>query len=464
MPPPSPHLSLRERVLRQFSGPDFTHSQVFALLIPLVIDGACMVVMDVANTAIISSSGAAAISAVSTVAQLHWLIVGTFIAIALGGTVMVSQSFGRADRERMGRMAAATLKGLLGVVVVYTTILIIFHRPLATALFGRAEADVMAGIHVFFLGHLISYPGRGLIIAANGILRGIGRTRVTLALSLISNGLNICFNLILVLWLGLGIEGLAIAVIASQYIGASVAVYLLHRRRDQLNLRRAYLFSLDWTSISRVFILSLPFIAEDLFFNGGKLVVQTFIVSFGTYQMAAHAIVASWMRIGEIGPQALSAALVPIVGRSMGRGDIAFARKITRTFVITGMIACLVVNVLLLPVFPLAIRYFYHAPVQTYTVLWIVYIMGIVLYPALFSASAIIPAALRSAGDGVYTTIGSLTSMWVYRLGVGYIVSIALGFGLIGLWAVWMTEWGVRALIFGLRYRGNRWYQHNVLG
>lgn len=463
MSPPSSPPRWRERILTQFSGPDFSHSQVFALLIPLVIDGACMVVMDVANTAIISSSGAAAISAVSTVAQLHWLIVGTFVAIALGGTVMVSQSFGRTDRDRMGRMAAATIKGLMGVLLVYTTILLIFRRPLATALFGGAEAEVLEGIHLFFLGHLISYPGRGLIIAANGILRGVGRTRVTLALSLISNGLNIVFNLVLVLWMGLGIQGLAIAVIASQYIGAGVALYLLYRRRTQLNLRREYLFNIDWASISRVLILSLPFIAEDIFFNGGKLIIQTFIVSFGTYQMAAHAIVASWMRIGEIGPQALAAALVPIVGRSLGRGDIAFARKITRTFVITGMAACLAVNVLLLPVFPLAMRFFYHAPIQTYTLLWIVYIMGIVFYPLLFPASAIIPAALRSAGDGVYTTIGSLASMWLYRLAFGYLVAIVLGGGLIGLWAVWMTEWGVRTLVFGLRYRGNKWYQHNVL-
>lgn len=451
-------------VARHFAGGGHSSRQVLAVLSPVVVDNVFLVVVDVVNTAIISSSGAPAIAAVTVVSSLNAVLIGTLSAVALGSTVLVAQCLGAEQRQQMGKAATATLRIVSLLAIGYAGIGWAFREPLLHSLFGRVDTDVMAGAQLFFAGLLASLPAFGVVIGANGVLRGIGHTRATLALSLFTNLLRIGLSLVLVTYLGMGISGLVIAVLVAEYLGAGAAVGLIYRHRHALAIRRVYWTRADLASVHRVMLVGIPFAAEDLLFNGAKLVIQTFIIGFGTYQLAAHAIIAAWLRIGELVPRSLSIAIVPIAGQSLGRGDIGYARRITTSFVITSIIGCLLINLALIPVFPWAMEQIFHAPQASYPWLWTIFAMGIVLYPVLYSPSSIIPATLRAAGDGVFTTVVSLASMWVYRIGAGYLVSVVLGYELVGLWAVWMTEWGVRAMIFWLRSRGDRWHAHELVG
>ncbi|WP_164709493.1 hypothetical protein [Enterococcus mediterraneensis] len=45
---------------------------------------------------------------------------------------------------------------------------------------------------------------------------------------------------------------------------------------------------------------------------------------------------------------------------------------------------------------------------------------------------------------------------------MGYLVGVVLGYGLTGIYFVMTVEWGVRGLIFFLRFRGSKWYQHKL--
>ncbi|KRM08100.1 hypothetical protein FC15_GL000782 [Lapidilactobacillus concavus DSM 17758] len=52
--------------------------------------------------------------------------------------------------------------------------------------------------------------------------------------------------------------------------------------------------------------------------------------------------------------------------------------------------------------------------------------------------------------------------MWVIRVGIGYIVGIILGYGLPGIYLVWVCEWALRGTIFLIRFKGKRWYAHQL--
>jgi len=87
----------------------------------------------------------------------------------------------------------------------------------------------------------------------------------------------------------------------------------------------------------------------------------------------------------------------------------------------------------------------------------------LIAQPLLWSFSFVLPSALRAAGDSKYTSISSLLSMWAFRVILGYILGITLGFGIMGVWVAMVAEWGVRGLIFGLRFRGDKWYAHKLI-
>lgn len=451
-----------QHLLNAFRGGGYGARDIYALTYPVLVDTFFLTIVDFCNTGIISTSGPAAISAVNTTESLHWLLIGTFNAVALGATVLIAQYHGAGDRSGLGRTTSSSLQVMLVTTVLYAAVVLVFEEQLIDLLFGSADRDVLEYIHVFLFGLLVSYPLRGFHMCVAGLLRGLGRTKITLVLSLVANGSNLALNVVFVILMHMDVTGLAWAAGLSQLIGALVAFAMLRGYASELHVTRRDLFGFSREGATQVITVSLPFALEDLFFNGGKLIIQMFIVPFGTLQIAANGIIGSWNRLQEVPIRALSIAIVPIVGSSIGSGDVAYARKITRTFIIAGAVSSALVGLILLTLFPWAITSYYHAPAEIHGTLWTLFIFTLVGYPLLFDLQSIYPATLRAAGDGSYATIASLASMWIYRIGIGYLVSVVLNYQIVGLWAVWVSEWAVRGLLFWLRYRTDRWTKHDL--
>lgn len=53
--------------------------------------------------------------------------------------------------------------------------------------------------------------------------------------------------------------------------------------------------------------------------------------------------------------------------------------------------------------------------------------------------------------------------MWLFRVIPGYILSITMGFGIIGVWIAMVGEWGIRGVIFVWRFKGKKWYAHKLV-
>ncbi|MEH7376996.1 MATE family efflux transporter, partial [Neobacillus drentensis] len=88
-------LNIRHRTVsildKYFTGKSIDYKKIFAIILPLFVDQAFLILMSLLNTAMISSAGVAAVSAVSMVDSLNIFLANVFIAVATGGTVIVAQ-------------------------------------------------------------------------------------------------------------------------------------------------------------------------------------------------------------------------------------------------------------------------------------------------------------------------------------------------------------------------------------
>ncbi|WP_225351577.1 MATE family efflux transporter [Loigolactobacillus coryniformis] len=128
----------KDILARFFSGEGMSYRDVFSLLLPVVVDQFFLIGFNFINTAMISSSGAAAISAVNIVGSLNALLVQLFTSIALGGTVLIAQYYGQKNYKMIGKMVNG---GVYATVLVATTAAILFmllHSPILALLFGAA--------------------------------------------------------------------------------------------------------------------------------------------------------------------------------------------------------------------------------------------------------------------------------------------------------------------------------------
>lgn len=457
----SKNRNLVARIQSFYSGQDVSHRFILSLVIPVVIDQFFLVSFNFINTAMISSAGTAAVSAVSMVGSLHFFLVNAFTAVGLGGTVLMSQYFGKKDVKQLSRVCSGTVYGAVFMAFMISITVALVHQSMIHLLFGHAEPLVLENARLYLLGLLVSYPMQAVIEGTNGSLRGIGRTKASLKLSLLMNFVYILFNIVFISILGWGMIGLVTSLLISRFLGMLFAFYTLYANRSLFLLKKEDFLHIHIKLIAKVLKVSVPFAAESLFFNGGKIIIQTMIVSFGTNVIATNAIATSWIQISEIIPSALATSLVPIVGQCIGRGNIADAKKLTKSFILTGMAAFIIIDLSLLPFFTLGMRLF-NPPEAIVPAIFTLYAIAIVMHFLTWSVGFILPSALRAAGDANFTTLASLLSMWIFRIGMGYLVGVVLGYGLTGIYFVMTVEWGVRGLIFFLRFRGSKWYQHKL--
>ncbi|WP_407892132.1 MATE family efflux transporter [Lacticaseibacillus sp. N501-2] len=453
---------MQKFLTRWFSGESLDYHFVFALLAPVIADQFFLISFNFLNTAMIASSGQAAISAVNIVGSINILLIQIFVAVGLGGTVLIAQYFGNKQVKMLGQVVNGTLFGAiltgLGLAIVFG----VLHTPILQLLFGAAAPNVMADAKIYMLGVLGSYPFEATVEGTNGCLRGIGRTKNSLVLSSTMNGLYLIFNLVFITWLHMGIIGMIIALNLSRWLAAGFAVWMLSTHRDLFALQMQTLRHVDFKMIRRVLGVAVPFAAESFFFNGGKIIIQMMVVGLGTSVIVTNAIANSWVQLSEIIPTALEVALVPIVGQCIGRRNINDAKKLTKSFLGLGSAAFVLVDGILFVSFNRGIQLFSPAP-DIVSNIFHIYLIFAVMHILVWSFSFVLPSALRAAGDGKFTTYISLLTMWLFRVVGGYVFGVRLGYGLIGITVVMTLEWAIRGLIFVLRFRGTRWLRKRLI-
>lgn len=449
-------------MLRHFDTPNLPYQQIVALFIPLLVNQAFVNIMSMLNTAMISSSGAAAVSAVSMVDSLNIFVMNVFIAVATGGTVVVAQYRGADNKEMVSKTATQAVSAVFLLAAVLCIALIGLHQPVLSGLFGRAEEDVLRGARLYLIGSCASYPAIALVEVSCGVLRGVSETKSSLALSLITNIGYVLFNLLFVVALRWGIAGLVASMLLSRAIGMVCSLVYLVKINHSLQFKIRNAFKIDWDIQKKIMFIGIPFAAEQLFFNGGKLLTQTFIVQMGTSALTVNAIGNSLLMIMQIMANAMQLTVVTVVGQCTGRQEHDNARKYTRSFVKASTLSLLVSGIAVLLAFKPLVGLFSPDP-AIIPQLFNLTLLSAVMLPIAWSSSFITPAALRAAGDSRYTSIVSLVTMWVIRVVLGYVLGIMLNMGIFGVFLAMEVEWCVRGVAFALRLKGDKWTRNKLI-
>ncbi len=447
---------------RHFSGGTMDYRQIIALIIPLLIDQTFIVCTNLFNTSMISSTGLEAVSAVNMVDSVNAFLLNIFIAVATGGTVIVAQYKGRGKDSDVPRAVSGSVTAVLLIAFSIAVAVIVSAPAILRWLFGTAEREVLDNARIYLIGSASSYVFFGMMEAVCASLRGVGETRSSLVLTMTMNGIYVVLNVILINVFSLGIVGMVISLICARLVAAVLSVFFLVRKKNTYRLKLSGIFRLDLPMLKRALALGFPFAAEQMFFNGGKLLTQTFIVSMGTLAIATNAITGSVTSLFMIPANTLTLAIITVVGQCIGNRDVDQARKAIRSFSILTSIAILLMAALILPFMRDIVSIFKPDEEIVGDILRITLINTTAQF-LLWAVSFLLPAALRAAGDARYTSVMSMLSMWLFRVVLGYILGVTAGLGVPGVWFAMEAEWGVRGLIFFLRLRGNKWYRHKVI-
>ena len=180
------------------------------LLVPLVIEQVLVMLVGMVDTVMVASAGEAAVSGVALVDMVNYLIITVMAALTTGGSVIISQYAGSRQPEQAERSAGQLMMVTLLLSAAILAVCLLGRDAILRLFFGSVEADVMAAAQTYFMITACSFPFLGIYDAGAALYRVMGKTSVTMYVSLAMNVINVIGDFIGVSVLHAGVAGVAI--------------------------------------------------------------------------------------------------------------------------------------------------------------------------------------------------------------------------------------------------------------
>lgn len=227
--------------------------------------------------------GETALAAVGSTSSLINMIVNVFVGLSVGTSVIVAQYIGANDYTNASNAShtAVTVSAVLGVFL--AVLGNILCRPLLVLMGSPYNVIGQATLYmrIYFLG----MPAFMITTFGSALMRTVGDTKRPLYYFSISGIVNVILNLIMVLQFNLGVAGVAVATITSQYISAIFIISALMHTDGYIKL---YLRDLkvDKSSLIGMIKKGLPVGLQSLIFSSSNVIIQSSVNSFGSAVMA----------------------------------------------------------------------------------------------------------------------------------------------------------------------------------
>lgn len=191
---------------------------------------------------------------------------------------------------------------------VMTALILAFHTGLLRLLFGRIEADVMAACESYLWITTLSLPFLAVYDAGAALCRSIGKTNVTMNISIAANVINVIGNCIGVFVLKMGAAGVAWPSFISRVLSAAAVTAYCFQKKNQVRYRLRDVFTWDGGLLKKVMGIALPNGVENGVHQLVKVALFGMIALFGTYQIAANGVAQSIWSLASV----MGLAMAPV--------------------------------------------------------------------------------------------------------------------------------------------------------
>lgn len=434
----------------------FSRNDLVRLIIPLIVDQFLQVAVGLSDSIMVARVGEAAVSGVSLVDTVMLLIINIFTALATGGAVIAGQYLGRRD-PKTGCEATAQLFNFTFLFSIFIMILgylgqnvILYH------VFGKIEPEVMKDSRTYLLIVLSSIPMIAMYNAGAAIFRAMGNSNIAMKTSLLMNSINVFGNALLIFGFHRGVEGVAIPTVVSRGVACVVILILLNNQEHELHILHPYPFKIKWNVLKKILYIGIPNGLENSMFQLGKIAVLSLVSGLGTASLAANAVGNNIANFAILPGMSFGFALLTVCAQCVGAGDFEQVKYYTKHMMRVEYLCLIASNLIVILALPFILS-IYNLSDEAAR-----YANDIILYHAacvvtIWPLSFTLPNTLRAAADVKITMVLSIISMWVFRFGFSYLLTMVFHMGIFGVWVAMTIDWLVRGIFFVCRYKSGRW-------
>ena len=384
------------------------------------------------------------------------LLVGFFVGLSSGASVIISQFYGARKGEDVSRAVHTTVALAVASGALLTVVGLLFADDILV-LMGTPQdvlVHAVAYLNIYFLGMIPQL----LYNIGSGVLRAMGDSRRPMAFLICAAMTNIVLDVIFVLGFDMGVAGAGLATVLSQCLSAVLVVATLRNSHFmyRLHLRKVRFHGDMLSSIVRI---GLPAGLQSVMYSVSNIIIQTSVNGFGTD------VVAAWTAYGKIDGlnwmivNAFGIAITTFAGQNFGAKQYDRLKESVRTCLAMSAVAVLSLTAIVLTFGRPMLSLFADDPIVIETG----YSIMRVIVPAYITYIfiEILSGAMRGTGESFIPTMMTLTGICMVRVfWVTVVVPMRHELGV--LMMSYPLTWTITGLLFILYYRRGKWLKRRI--
>ena len=400
------------------------------------------------DLAVVGRLGALSLAGLAIGALIMGVLSSQLTFLAYGTTARAARFYGIGNRrEAIGEGVQATWLALgIGTAIVLTVQ--VTAQPLVSALAAGGEIAEAALPWVRIAS--LAVPAILIAAAGNGWMRGVQDTVRPLRYVVVGFALSAVLCPVLVYGLAgapeLGLAGSAIANVIGQWLAAALFVRALVVERVPLRLQMPVLRA--------QVVMGRDLVLRTMAFQACFVSAGAVAARFGAAAVAAHQVVLQLWSFLALVLDSLAIAAQSLVGAALGAGQLTHAKSVAGRVTVFSAIAAAVLAALfalgasVLPTLFTDDR----SVLDEISVPWWFLVAQLPIAGVVFA----IDGVLLGAGDAKFMRTATLVSALIGFLPLIWL-SLAFGWGLVGIWSGLTTFMVLRLVFVGWRVLSGRW-------
>lgn len=301
--------------------------KMIAFTIPIILTSWLQLLFNAADVVIVGRfAGDESLAAVGSTSSLINLCLAIFMGLSVGVNVIVAQAIGASEKDEL-KSSVHTAIATAGISGLFVAAFGVIFAPILLTFMGSPD-DVIGLASIYLRIYFLGTPANFIYNFAAAILRAKGDTSTPMKILTVAGVINVCCNLFAVIVLGMGVAGVAIATVISQYVSMALILWILSREEDALKFSVKEL-TINTGILKKYIKIGLPAGVQSSLFSLSNVVIQSSINSFGSVIMAGNSAAGNiegfvWMAMNSVYQTALT-----FVGQNYGAADMKRVKKVT---------------------------------------------------------------------------------------------------------------------------------------
>ncbi len=443
--------------------PLFTNRKLLNLTIPIALNSLMAILMGAADSIMVSTAGATAVSAVSLVDSINNVFVTAFDAIPIGGAVVTSQYIGAKQFDKARQSVRQILYAGFTIAFLCAAVLMCLRKQVLTWIYGGIEQAVFDQAVTYFTITLLSFPFVVIGCTGTATLRAMAKNRQAVTITITVNLLNIVGNAILVYGLKMGVAGAAISTVFGRIVWCVWGLIAIRSKKLPFFIDKLLHIRFNWDIMKRVLRIGVSNGFENALFYVGRLLVSSLIASLGTIYIAAFSVAQTLNNFGWTLLGAFATTSLTVVGQCIGAGEKEQARQNSKKL-LSWAAATMFVTFSLVLIFrnPL-VHLFRFTPQELEVAAYYTGVAAVLTMCSFYFMSFTPVYIFRAAGDIRYPFILAVATMFIFRVGLSYLLCYVFHMGLMSVFLGMFADWTCRSILNTIRFRKGKWLDKKLI-